>query len=264
MQNIIAFAGSKQSGKSSSVNFLHGHIMKKYGSVSYFDINDKGDLLVNAASQDENGNLVENEGILDISRRDYEFILYAQGSIWPNVKGYNFADRLKQAAIKIFGIDPKLVFGTNEEKNGKTSIKWCDLGFAFFPKEIEKMKKDGIYHDFMTGREFLQVFGTKVCRRIQDSCWIDRCIEDILAEECPLALIGDCRFPNEVEALKKIGAKVIKFTRKFDDDKDESETALDGYDNYDIVIDNQNITIHQKNIAVFDYLKSVGIVDGEI
>lgn len=265
MQKILVLAGRKQSGKSSTANFLHGHIMKKNEQIKYFDINDEGQLLVNALVLDETTGIEEEkQGIIDINRKDYEFSQYAAYHVWPFIKSYNFADRLKESVVNIFGIEPALVWGNNEAKNTPTTLKFSDFGFAFLPKEIEEMKKSGKYNSFMTVRELLQCFGTKVCRRIQDSCWIDRCIQDVLVEESPIATISDCRFVNEIIATRKIGAKVIKFTRRIDDDNDESETALDDYTDVDCVIDNQNMTVHEKNIAVFEYLKSIGWTDGDI
>lgn len=264
MSNILVLAGSKQSGKSSTAKFLHGHILKKNGAIKYFDISDDGKLLVNASYVDENGITQEGEGEFDIERRDYDFYLYAEENIWPYIKLYNFADNLKQASYKIFGIDQQLLWGTNEDKSKLTDIKFSDMAFAFLPKEIEDMKKNGKFYDYMSVRDFLKAFGTRVCRRIQDKCWLDRCVEQILADESPLAIIGDCRFVNEVEAMKKIGAKIIRFTRKIDDDADTSETQLDDYKDFDCIIDNQNMSIHQKNIAVFEKLKEWGWVEGEI
>ena len=264
MQKIVVFAGRKQSGKSSACNFLHGHILRKNQEITFFDINEDGKLIVNAMYEDENGNQQEGQGVILIDRKDYEFAQYAEYHIWPYIKSYNFADKLKSAVTHIFGIDPNLVNGSNEDKNTLTNIKFSDMAIAYLPAEIEKMKKAKTYGDYMTIRDVLKVFGTKVCRRIQDSCWIDSCIRDIIAEQVPFVTIGDCRFPNEVKAMQEIGAKVIYLTRKIDDDTDPSESSLDGYEGFDHVIDNADMDIHQKNLAIFAYLKSIGYVEGEI
>lgn len=264
MQNIVVFAGRKQSGKSSACNFLHGHILKKNQEITFFDINDEGKLIVNATYEDDEGNTQEGQGIVLIDRKDYEFAQYAAYHIWPHIKLYNFADKLKEAVIHIFGLDPNLVYGSNDDKNTPTTIKFSDMGLAFLPNEIEKMKKAKTYSDYMTVRDVLKVFGTKVCRRIQDGCWIDSCVRDIVADQVPFVTVGDCRFPNEVQAMQSIGAKVIYLKRRIDDDTDESESSLDNYEGFDCVIDNQDMTIHQKNFAIFEYLKSINYVDGEI
>lgn len=263
MSNILVLAGSKQSGKSSSAKFLYGHIMKKYGAIRYFDITEDGKLLVNSY-YDNNGDIQEEQGELDIERKDYDFYMYAEETIWPHIKLYNFGDNLKNAASNIFGIEPELLWGSNDDKNTPINIKWSDVAFALLPKEIEDLKKHGKFYNQMTVREFLQVFGTKVCRRIQDTCWIERLIEKMVKEQSELVVIADCRFVNEVETMKKVGAKVIKLTRKIDNDNSESEVDLDNYKNFDAVIDNKNMTIHEKNINLFNILKQWGWVEGEI
>ena len=51
---IIAFSGKKQSGKSTIVNFLHGHEMKRHGFIKDFKISSDGQLIVNALYKNEN------------------------------------------------------------------------------------------------------------------------------------------------------------------------------------------------------------------
>ena len=57
----------------------------------------------------------------------------------------------------------------------------------------------------MAAREFLQFFGTDVCREIYEDVWQSRLIKDIIAEEPLVAVIDDCRFPNEVQAVQEGG-----------------------------------------------------------
>ena len=75
----------------------------------------------------------------------------------------------------------------------------------------------------------------------------------------PLALIADCRFPNEVEAVKNAGGLVIKLNRNLYNSSHESETALDEdrYDqsNFDFVIDNKDLSIEDKNELIYSFLK---------
>ena len=264
MQKIVVFAGRKQSGKSSSCAFLHGHILKKNNEIKFFDINEDGKLLVNAMYEDENGHEQEGEGIIQIERKDYEFAQYASHHVWPYIKSYNFADRLKETVGSIFGIDMELLNGTNEQKNTLTHLKYSDFAFCMYPGEISKLKKEEKYESFLTVREVLQFFGTKVCRRIQDSCWIDNCIRDIITEQVPFATVGDCRFPNEVLAMQAIGAKVIHLKRRIDNDYDLSESSLDNFEGFDFVLDNQDMTLVEKHIEIFKYLESIGYVEGPI
>jgi hypothetical protein len=52
-------------------------------------------------------------------------------------------------------------------------------------------------------------------------------------------IISDCRFQNEVDYLKKIGAYIIKINRSSTDKKDKHESEnIDSIKGYDIVIEN--------------------------
>ena len=66
MSNIIAFAGAKQSGKTTSVNFLHGHEMKSHGFIKEFFIDEGGRLVVNAKYLDDNDKEFESMGVFDV------------------------------------------------------------------------------------------------------------------------------------------------------------------------------------------------------
>jgi len=72
-----------------------------------------------------------------------------------------------------------------------------------------------------------------------------------------LAIVPDCRFPNEVEAIKEAGGKVIRLTRSPHEDSHLSENALtDDYQGFDCVIDNKKLDMHESNMALLNTLKS--------
>ena len=110
------------------------------------------------------------------------------------------------------------------------------------PLKINNKKKR---NKKMTAREFLQYFGTDVCRKIYDNIWVDRCIADIKFENPLLSIVDDCRFPNEADAIQRAGGKVIRLTRSPHQDSHASESALSEWDNFDAVIDNEGMTIHE-------------------
>ena len=60
--------------------------------------------------------------------------------------------------------------------------------------------------------------------------------------------------PNEAEAIKRAGGKVIRFTRNPHDDDHASETALKNYNGFDCVIDNANMSIDETNKAILSQL----------
>ena len=57
----------------------------------------------------------------------------------------------------------------------------------------------------VTSREFMQHFGTNICRKIKSDVWSSSCIESINKTETEIAVISDCRFPDEIDAIKKAG-----------------------------------------------------------
>ena len=70
---ILAFAGHKQSGKSTSCNFLHGYQLRAHHIVDQFAVTEKGDLVINTAIIDSEGKEETSQAILDTSRDDVEF-----------------------------------------------------------------------------------------------------------------------------------------------------------------------------------------------
>ena len=250
---ILAFSGNKQSGKSTYTNFLHGYQMRCQGIIDNFKIVD-GQLAIttNIINQDKEEEMAE--AFLDVSRKDLEFAEWAMYSMWPYVKKYSFASPLKEIAVGLFGISEEQAYGTDEQKNTLTNIRWGDLPS---PNKKPKNKK-------MTAREFLQYFGTDVCRKMYKDIWVDRCIADIYFENPLLAIIDDCRFPNEADAIQKAGGKVIRLTRSPFADNHSSESALDDWDNFDIVIDNKKMTVHETCKKIIKTLDEWGWLGKEI
>jgi len=246
-QRILALSGRKQSGKTTSTNFLYGYELKKNGIIDFFDIDTAGSLIVNTVFTNEKGEKSEGVGILDVFRHDYDFINYAHQNIWPYVKAYNFADPLKNICINLFGFSYEQCYGTDENKNSLTDVH----------KPRDVFPSDGHF----TAREFLQYFGTDVCRHLKDDIWTGACINKIKNEESGFAIIGDCRFPNEVEMVQNVGGKIIRLTRSLHEDSHKSETALDKFKSFDAVIDNQEMTIEEQNKAILETLISWGWVE---
>ena len=102
----------------------------------------------------------------------------------------------------------------------------------------------------MTVGEFLQQWGTRL-RDLHPQIWvlavqsfIDRCVRDTAGYARTVVLIGDCRFPNEVEWVHSVGGKVVRLNgdpaneraRSTRDLNHISETALDSFDGFDLVV----------------------------
>lgn len=172
---------------------------------------------------------------------------YANGLIEPfnNVKIYNFADPLKQdICMNIFGLTRDQCYGTDNQKNELVDCYWNN-------KQL-------------TSREVMQLVGTEMFRTLQKNVWSDATIRKIKTENPTIAVIADCRFPNEIDAVKNAGGIVIKLTRNPYDSDHASEVALDpkNYDqsNFDLIIDNANMNISEQNTVLSAFLQHKGIL----
>ena len=161
-------------------------------------------------------------------------------SIWEK---HSWAEKLKQCASIILGCH---VSGFETE-----SIKESFTHIPINNSEGEPM----------THREFLQVLGTEVGRTIDPNLWVKSMMSDYdkgfksypsygtdeygntvfveMVKVEPCWIMPDTRFPNEVKAIKDRGGIVIKVNRDTGLRDDHiSEHALDDYNDYDYVIDN--------------------------
>lgn len=249
MTKIIAVAGKKQSGKTTSLNFIHGQILKKNLVIENFEIDDVGRLVVTGLFRDEEGSLVKGMGVLDLNQKSQEFEAYASQKIWPLVKGYNFADTLKDICMATLGLTFEQCYGSDNEKNSLTELRWEDM-----PDNPDRK-------GFMTAREVLQFVGTDVFRKMRQNVWVDSVLDQIEAEQPGVAVIGDCRYVNEVEAVKSRGGYVVRLLRNNESkDTHRSENDLDNFTGYDCVIDNRNLSIAESNDLLLKFLYQVGVV----
>lgn len=260
-QKILILSGKKQAGKNTISNFIHGSLMVGHGVTRTFNINEDGKLMVFASTEETQG-----MGELDITRSDKQFTQYASAKIWPYVRNYSFADSLKEVCIRLFGLKYEQCFGSDTQKNSKTSIKWSDIKFTLPPKTVGELKKTNSLEDTLTAREFMQHFGTNICRRIYTNCWAEDCLKRIVMDGSELAIVTDCRFPNEIEVAREYGAKIVRLNRQVYEDSHDSETALDKYpeDYYDLYLDNQNMTIKEQCEAVMRKLFEWGWLEVEV
>jgi hypothetical protein len=114
-------------------------------------------------------------------------------------KRESFASTLKDACAAVFGWDRDLLEGrTNEARVWREQKDqwWSErLGMEITPRWI------------------LQCWGTEVCRRaFHDDIWIAS-LENKLRVSKDNIVISDCRFPNEITALRNQGAKIIWIQR---------------------------------------------------
>lgn len=176
-----------------------------------------------------------------------EFIEYALSSCSKKIsyKTYSFADPLKKdICINILGLTYEQCYGTDEDKNTLTDLEWNE-------------KK-------LTAREAMEIIGTDIFRKLKNNVWVDATIKKIQQENLDLAIIPDCRFPNEVDTILEQNGYVIRLSRDPFNSNSNSERALDS-DKYDwnkfsYIIDNHNFTISEKNNQINTFLNIKGLL----
>lgn len=226
---ILGISGRKQAGKNTTANILHGIVLKREGFIKDWNIGSNGELLVDS----------DGWGEFDVTRKDPEFVNWADNNMWPFVKIYSFADELKRICIELFDIPFECVYGTDEQKNQiQDHLLWENMPGVSDVSVFSHGYMDagceafGVTHHKpgpMTAREFMQYLGTDVMRKMYEPIWVNSCIKKIQREQSALAIIADVRFPNEAKAIEQAGGKVVRLTREVHEDNHSSEVALDDY-----------------------------------
>ena len=112
----------------------------------------------------------------------------------------SYANTLKDAVSAVFGWDRTMLEGRT-----KQAREWREQIDPWWAERLD------IPH--LTPRWILQNWGTEVCRRgFHDDIWIAS-LENKLRASTDDIVISDCRFPNEIAAIKKAGGRVVRVVR---------------------------------------------------
>ena|SRR3990167_6144800 len=146
--------------------------------------------------------------------------------------------------VRIIGIGHKARHGKDTTANAileKLERSTKKYSFAddlkAFARVLGMRSKDG---------PLLQALGTNVFRRLNDSIWVECLYAKLLEEQPTTAIIPDVRFPNEARFIKDLGGIMVRVDRYNPDDTlfispdrpadHPSETALDGYKDWDFIL----------------------------
>lgn len=167
-------------------------------------------------------------------------------------KVFHFADTLKEVVVRLFGLPPELVYGTQEDKERYSHLLWEDMPTHTLMEEPRPF-------GYMKVREVLQYFGTDILRKMFAKVHINATLNAIAQyEEAQdgevLSVVADLRFPNECHAIQHEGGWVIGLTRGMLGDAHSSETALENY-TFQALIDNIGMTRHEQLEAAVKYLR---------
>lgn len=156
----------------------------------------------------------------------------------------SFAKRLRSCLYTITG-DSRIFALDDETKNSLSTIK----------------DAEGNYY---TIRQLLQKFGTEVGRSISPNLWVDALMNDYIEAKSKGYeedwIVTDVRFKNEAEAIRENGGILIRLNRNTGfNDQHSSETALDDYKNFDLIIDN-NGTLDELIDKVYNFMKEFNLI----
>jgi hypothetical protein len=228
---IVCASGKKRSGKNTLVNFIAASFLKRNGNIKDFKINKLG--LIEAR---------KNDHWFTVEEGEFNTV-FGNGEI----RLYSFADCLKEFCIDVLGLTHEQCYGTEEQKNSLTQLKFEDMPSKLY--NMDSVAQRG----FMTARQVLQYFGTDIIRNMCDNAWVNATINKIRRDAATyhikLALITDARFPNEINTINEIGGKTIRLLRDVaGKDVHVSETVLDDYprDKFSLVIDNRNMSVDEQ------------------
>lgn len=114
-------------------------------------------------------------------------------------KRVSFAGSLKDAVAAVFGWDRELIEGTT-----KSSREWREQKDEWWSTRLGME---------ITPRTVLQFWGTEVCRNgFHKDIWVAS-VENKLRQSKDDIVITDCRFDNEVNAIKAAGGVTMRVER---------------------------------------------------
>ena len=108
----------------------------------------------------------------------------------------SFASTLKDSVAAVFGWDRTMLEGRTAEAR-----EWRE--------QVDPWWAERLNMPTLTPRWVLQYWGTEVCRRsFHDDIWIAS-LENKLRNSKDNIVISDCRFPNEIQAIKRAGGQIV-------------------------------------------------------
>ncbi len=142
------------------------------------------------------------------------------------------------------------------EKVKRVLMALTDIRRSALEKEEVKQEflgsewRDEEGNDIITNRMALQWIGTDLFRdNFHPNTWVNALMSEYKASDfdkhiLPNWIITDVRFPNEVKAIRERKGILIKVSRETEspENEHESEVALDNYNEYGYLIDNNGTT----------------------
>ncbi len=173
---------------------------------------------------------------------------------------FYFASPIKAFCIEYLGLDGKLLYGSDEDKNQPTNITWGQMPhFASLVADNKFAWSDS--DKLMTHRQVLQQVGNEWFRSIDPHIWVKKLFKFLekYPGEIPAAYLCDVRFHNEMDAIHERGGKVIYLSRQaIMTDPHASEMEMETYKHYDARLENNNSPLAETKERLLSLLTSWG------
>ena len=228
MKTIIGLSGRKQSGKDTGSAFLAAR------------------LFVNSFNQyhgEQVSHVIQQPtGFIKIMRGDKPMVIGDPDSIFDNINNgvqrligngkifcskISCATPIKQFMIDTLGIERKICYGTDIQKNAPTKYTW-----QLVPQQT-RQKYGKKQNDSMSARDIMVYVGTHLFRQqFYNNVWAEGLIKTInnKYKNCMYIFVPDIRFPNQADTILQNNGLVIRLNRvPFALDTSKPQTALDDY-----------------------------------
>ena len=157
----------------------------------------------------------------------------------------------------LLGISGKRAAGKDTLFNNlfKAPLRIQRVGFADAFKDVLnlmfRIPREQLYGDdtakeakvpagTMTVRDACKLLG-EVGNKIEPGIWTRLALDTAYSRPgCHMCVITDVRRPEEAQAIRSRGGKVIRLLRAPVPDSHETETAMDDYTGFDYIIDNRH------------------------
>lgn len=262
MKHKIILFGTKSSGKTTTATAIYGLALTQKGIIPNANFDEYGKMTIIYDQTTQQG--VE----FNIDTREPHLLDFFRKNVWDYVKHASFADALKESVARIFSIDLNLIYGSEKDKNTETHIKMSDI-IQFIPEDRRAHYQDK-GHKYATVRKLLEIFGTDICRALDDECHIRSAHTALELANPEIGIIQDGRFENEFyysqeerDRNAKSGVEpcvhLIKLRRRPYQSSAPSEAGLPTIDEslFDLVVP-EDLTMAEKNNFVIEYLTNKG------
>jgi hypothetical protein len=150
---------------------------------------------------------------------------------YKDVEISNFADPLKDdICMNMFNLSYIQCYGEDYNKNELIDAYW----------EGEQL----------SARDLMQLIGTDLFRKLNPNVWVNALLNKIKRSNRQVVIVSDCRFPNEVEAIKNSGGLVFRLNRNPHKSTHISESILDSHcydwNNFDATLNNEHMTVREQ------------------